>query len=144
VDFEMGMITLLISHRRKGTETVKKTVAPVVMEVLRNLPRTESPYVFPGKGGQQRTDFKGPWLRIRKAAGLPEDFRFHDLRHNFASYHASNGTDLQVIQQLMNHRDYRTTLKYAHLSESVVNGAAIKSGELLTPKPKSNVIKMGE
>lgn len=144
VDFEMGMITLLISHRRKGTETVKKTVAPAVMEVLRNLPRTESPYVFPGKGGQQRTDFKGPWLRIRKAAGLPEDFRFHDLRHNFASYHASNGTDLQVIQQLMNHRDYRTTLKYAHLSESVVNGAAIKSGELLTPKPKSNVIKMGE
>jgi integrase/ribosomal protein L40E len=144
VDFERGMITLLISHRRKGTETVKKTVGPAVMEVLKNLPRTESPYVFPGKDGQQRTDFKGPWLRIRRAAGLPEDFRFHDLRHNFASYHASNGTDLQVIQQLMNHRDYRTTLKYAHLSESVVNGAAIKSDDLLTPKPKSNVINMGE
>jgi len=75
---------------------------------------------------------------------LPEDFRFHDLRHNFASYHASNGTDLQVIQQLMNHRDYRTTLKYAHLSESVVNEAAIRSGELLTPKRESNVIKMNE
>lgn len=144
VDFERGMITLLVSHRRKGTETLKKMVAPAVMEVLRNLPQTGSPYVFPGKSGQQRTDFKGPWLRVRKAAGLPEDFRFHDLRHNFASYHASNGTDLQVIQQLMNHRDYRTTLKYAHLSESVVNRAAIRSGELLTPKPKSNVIHMGE
>jgi integrase len=144
VDFERDMITLLISHRRKGTETVKKTVGPAVMEVLRTLARTESLYVFPGKDGQQRTDFKGPWLRVRKAAELPEDFRFHDLRHNFASYHASNGTDLQVIQQLMNHRDYRTTLKYAHLSESVVNGASAKSDDLLTPKPKSNVVKMGE
>ena len=143
IDFNRNMVALMISHRRKGIETVIKTVCPEAMEALKALPKT-SDYVFPGRNNGQRTDFKGPWRRVRKAAGLPDTIRFHDLRHTFGSYHAMNGTDLQIIQQLMNHRDYRTTLKYAHLSESVVNGAAIKSGELLTPKPKLNVVKKGE
>lgn len=141
VDFDRGMITLLISHRRKGTETVIKRVPPEALEAIRDLPRT-SEYVFPGKNGQQRTDFKGPWRRVRKAAGLPDTIRFHDLRHTFGSYHAMNGTDLQVIQRLMDHRDFRTTLKYASLAPSVVNAAAVKSGELLSPKVKEEVIPL--
>jgi integrase/ribosomal protein L37E len=123
VDFDRNMITLVVSHRRKGTETITKQVSPEAIEVLKAMPRTESSYVFP-----------------RKAAGLPDTIRFHDLRHTFGSYHAMEGTDLQVIQQLMNHRDFRTTLKYAHLSKSVVNTAAARSGELLTPKTKADVI----
>lgn len=133
VDFERGMVTLTISHRRKGTETIAKKVCPEALEALMGLPRT-SEYVFPGKAGGQRTDFKGPWRRIRKAAGLPDSVRFHDLRHTFGSYHAMNGTTPQVLQQLMNHRDFRTTLKYAHLSPGVVNDRATRSGEMLAPK----------
>lgn len=142
IDFEREMITLLISHRRKGTETMIKRVPPEAIEALKAVPRTDSPYVFPGKGGRERVDFKGPWRRIRKAAGLPDSIRFHDLRHTFGSYHAMNGTDLQVIQQLMNHRDFRTTLKYASLAPSVVNAAAARSGELLTPKTREEVIPL--
>jgi len=133
IDFDRNRVIMMISHRRKGIEIVIKTVCPEAMEVLKALPRT-SDYVFPGRKNGQRTDFKGPWRRVRKAAGLSDTIRFHDLRHTFGSYHAMSGTDLQIIQQLMNHRDYRTTLKYAHLSKSVVNGAAAKSGDLLTPK----------
>ncbi|HEY9073483.1 MAG TPA: tyrosine-type recombinase/integrase [Desulfobaccales bacterium] len=127
------MVTLTISHRRKGTETISKKVCPEALEALKYLPRT-SEYLFPGKAGGQRTDFKGPWRRIRKAAGLPDSVRFHDLRHTFGSYHAMNGTTPQVLQQLMNHRDFRTTLKYAHLSPGVVNDRATRSGEMLAPK----------
>lgn len=139
IDFDRDMVTLMISHRRKGIETVSKTVCPEAMDVLKSLPRT-SAYVFPGRSNGERTDFKGPWRRVRKAAGLPDTTRFHDLRHTFGSYHAMNGTDLQIIQQLMNHRDYRTTLKYAHLSESVVNGAAAKTGQILTPKGQTGKV----
>jgi integrase len=139
IDFDRDSVIMTISHRRKGIEIVKKKVCPEAMEVLAALPRT-SDYVFPGRNSGQRTDFKGPWRRVRKAAGLPDTIRFHDLRHTFGSYHAMNGTDLQIIQQLMNHRDYRTTLKYAHLSESVVSGAAAKSGELLTPKGEAGKV----
>jgi integrase len=144
VDFERDMVTLTISHRRKGNETIAKKVCPEAMECLKPLPRT-SEYVFPGKGGGQRTDFKGPWRRIRKAASLPDSVRFHDLRHTFGSYHAMNETTLQVLQQLMNHRDFRTTLKYAHLSPGVVNERAAKSGELFIPrKAQDKVIALTE
>ena len=93
-----------------------------------------STYVFPGKGGQQRTDFKGPWRRIRVAAGLPENFRFHGLRHHFASALVSNGVDLSVVSALLTHKDMGTTQRYAHLAPGVVKAAAQKSAELLTPK----------
>jgi len=90
-------------------------------------------YVFPGDNGQQRTDFKGPWRRIRKAAGLPESFRFHGLRHNFASYLISNGVDLSVVGALLTHKNAATTQRYAHLRPDAVKQAAMKSGNLLTP-----------
>jgi integrase/ribosomal protein L37E len=143
VNFKQDMVTLMISHRRKGVETVIKKVSPEAMEVLKNLPRT-SEYVFPGKDGGQRTDFKGPWLRVRKAAGLPDNIRFHDLRHNYASYHAMNGTPPLVIQKLLNHRDPRTTAKYSHLSPDVVHEAAALSGKLLTPKANENVVNLNK
>lgn len=47
--------------------------------------------VFPGKSGKQVADFKGPWLRIRKMAGLPVTFRLHFVRHHFGSTLVSNG-----------------------------------------------------
>ncbi|HYA42215.1 MAG TPA: tyrosine-type recombinase/integrase [Syntrophobacteraceae bacterium] len=91
-------------------------------------------YVFPGKDGKQRVEFKLPWLRIRKAAGLPADFRFHGLRHNFASHLVSNGVDLYTVGKLLTHKNTSTTQRYAHLSDQAVMQAAQKSGELLTPK----------
>jgi len=82
-----------------------------------------------------RYDFKGPWQRIRKAAGLPADFRFHVLRHHFASMLVSSGIDLTVVRELLTHKDMSTTHRYAHLQPDAVGEAALKSGELLTPKP---------
>jgi len=135
-DFERGLITL---REPKGGKTQTIPVSLPALAVLKSLEVTSS-FVFPGKGGQQRTDFKGPWLRIRKAAGLPENFRFHGLRHNFASTLVSNGVDLLVVQKLLTHKDSRTTLRYSHLSPGVLREAALNSGELLTPKIKEEVI----
>ena len=83
----------------------------------------------------QRTDFKGPWQRIRKAAGLPEDFRFHGLRHHFASMLVSSGIDLTIVRELLTHTDLSTTQRYhPHLRPGAVREAVRKSGELLTPR----------
>ena len=138
VDFERGLITL---REPKGGKTQTIPVSPQALAVLKSLEVTSS-FVFPGKGGQQRTDFKGPWLRIRKEAGLPENFRFHGLRHHFASTLVSAGYDLLVVQKLLTHKDSRTTLRYSHLSAGVLREAALNSGELLTPKIKEEVIPM--
>src|SRR5208283_4694990 len=98
-----------------------------------------APFVFPGKSDpdgnrKQRTDFKGPWKRIRKAAGLPEDFRFHGLRHHFASTLVSNGVDLGIVRELLTHKHVGTTERYAHFAPAAMKEAANKAGELLTAK----------
>lgn len=39
----------------------------------------------------------------------------HTLRHTFASHLAISGTPLQIIQKLLNHKDIKMTMRYAHL-----------------------------
>ena len=76
---------------------------------------------------------------------MPDNFRFHGLRHHFASTLVSNGVDLCVVQALLTHKDSRTTQRYAHLSPGALMDAAQRSGELLQPKPvKENVINLAE
>jgi integrase len=141
IDFNQGMITL---RGPKGGRTQTIPISPQALEVLRKLERT-SPYVFPGKKGGQRTDFKGPWLKIRKAAGLPDSFRFHDLRHNFASAMISNGVGLEIVQALLCHKSFAMTQRYAHLAPGALKEAAQKSGDLLEPKPvKDHAVNLDE
>ena len=51
-----------------------------------------------------------------KAAGLPEGFRWHDLRHTWASWHAQDGTPLHVLQELGGWASAEMVQRYAHLS----------------------------
>ncbi len=141
LDFDRGMITL---QAPKGGKTVTLPLSDEAMAVLRNRQIT-SPFVFPGKQGAMRADFKGPWERIRKAAGLPESFRFHGLRHNFASQLVSSGVDLAVVKELLSHKDMTTTQRYAHLKPDSVREAARKAGKLLTaPKGKEKVLRIAD
>jgi len=78
-------------------------------------------WVFVGKGGKRPpTEIKTAWKRARKAVGL-SDFRWHDLRHTWASWHAMNGTPRDVLQQLGGWKDDRMVSRYSHLAESFVD-----------------------
>lgn len=55
------------------------------------------------------------WREACVAAGMP-NFRFHDLRHTWASWHAQNGTPLQVLQELGGWLSFSMVQRYAHLS----------------------------
>jgi integrase len=141
VNFEQGVITL---RDPKGGKSQTIPISHQALAVLKGLERT-STYVFPGQGGGQKTDFRRPWYKIRKAAGLPGNFRFHGLRHHFASTLVSNGVDLLVVQKLLTHKDAKTTQRYAHLAPGALKEAAVRSGELLKPKSlNKNVVKMAE
>jgi integrase len=51
-----------------------------------------------------------------KVPGLPEGFRYHDLRHYFASLLVASGADVKTVQARLRHASARTTLDtYGHL-----------------------------
>lgn len=77
----------------------------------------KSPFLFPSPAtGKPYTTITRAWYVIRKAAGLPSNFRIHDLRHTFASRLVSAGRSLYEVQELLGHADPRTSQRYAHLS----------------------------
>jgi len=78
--------------------------------------------VFKGKEGKPITDIKSAWRNLMKEAEI-EGFRFHDLRHDFASRLAMRGVPLFQISRLLGHSDTRTSEKYSHLSPAVERAA---------------------
>jgi len=47
-----------------------------------------------------------------------EDFRFHDLRHTFASWHMMNGGDIYDLAKILGHSSLKMTQRYAKLGKN--------------------------
>ena len=47
-----------------------------------------------------------------------DDFRWHDLRHTWASWHVQSGTPLNVLQELGGWESAQMVRRYAHFSAS--------------------------
>lgn len=113
INFEQGIIAVLDTknHERRDipmNETVK--------EILRSTEK-KGDFVFCDQGGCN-------WeiLKIHRAfreaveASKIDDFRWHDIRHCFASNLVMAGEDLNTIRELMGHKNMSMTLRYAHLA----------------------------
>ncbi len=113
IDFNNGVIHLLRTKNGEKREIPMNEAVKTAMVITRKNP--DSAYVFSTKRGNPYTDIRKPFARSLKRAGI-ENFRFHDLRHTFASQLAMAGVDLNTIRELMGHKSTRMTIRYAHLS----------------------------
>ena len=124
-DFVRNIITLRGASAKNGvTERIPMNEA--ARKILLKITRVESSFVFPGKNGLQRKDYRRISRRVKKNAGLPNDFRpLHGLRHHFASFLASSGkVDLYTLQKLLTHSSPQMTQRYAHLADEAMKRAA--------------------
>ena len=113
VDLEHGFILLDIS---KNGERREIPINTTLEYLFKDLPHSvESMYVFAGKNGNPLTDIKNSFHAALKKAGIL-DFRFHDLRHTFASHLVMAGVDLTSVKELLGHKDITMTLRYSHLA----------------------------
>jgi integrase len=62
---------------------------------------------------------KSHWRYLRKRSGVV-GFRFHDFRHDFGTKLLRETSNLKLVQKAMNHRNIKTTLRYAHVLDSEV------------------------
>ncbi|MET0105897.1 MAG: site-specific integrase [Sedimenticola sp.] len=77
------------------------------------------------------------WKRALAQAEI-ENFRFHDLRHTWASWHVMSGTSLQELMELGGWKSYEMVLRYAHLAPEHLAEAAARIEqrlEIVEPNP---------
>jgi len=92
----------------------------VVKAILRRMPRPIDPsmLVFPSSDGTPHTHWVEKAFPEAVRAAEIKDFRFHDLRHTFASRLAMEGVDLLTIKELGGWKTLSMVQRYAHLSPS--------------------------
>lgn len=84
------------------------------MVVLRQQKGIHDKYVFSFRGKRIIKAGSKAWRNCLKRCGI-DDFRWHDLRHTWASWHVQNGTPIHALQELGGWSDITMVQKYAHL-----------------------------
>jgi integrase len=116
VSFETKTLTVLFEHAKSG----KTRHIPQNGEAMRTLQAWQADtdgngIVFKDANGKAMTDIGKGWDKLLEDAGIT-NFRFHDLRHHFASKLVMASVDLNTVRELLGHGDLAMTLRYAHLA----------------------------
>ncbi|WP_369375637.1 tyrosine-type recombinase/integrase [Promicromonospora sp. Populi] len=137
-----------------------KTPIPVARELVEALSasmvgRPASAWMIADDAGGQ----VGPWQVQRavraareaatykdakgeKVEGLPEEFRFHDLRHYYASLLISERADVKVVQARLRHASAKTTLDtYADLWPDTEESTRTATGKVIAARVDSSWTK---
>lgn len=110
----------------KNTKNREPRIVPISERLFPVLERLyverRGTAVFAKDDGSPLKECKRSFGTACRRAGI-EDFRFHDLRHTFASYLAMSGVDLRTLQELLGHKDIKMTMRYSHLSKRYLRTA---------------------
>ena len=87
--------------------------------------------IFPPKRGAkgERQRVERSFETILRMAGI-SDFRFHDLRHTFASWYMMNGGDLYELAKILGHSNIKMTERYAKLGKQHIASTGSTAREI--------------
>ena len=146
IDFVTSRIRLTDSTKNRSTLAIP--LNDTAIETLNALKKKsdDSQYVFPHFEGQLAgeaiRDIQNGWKTALTHAGIT-NFRWHDLRHCFASWLLMKGVDLAVVQKVLGHRNIRMTLRYAHLSPQYLSDQVRVLDKMLPENSPSHASQSG-
>lgn len=103
------------ADQAKGKKAIPVPLNDQAIEIIRAQVGKHDRNVFSYRGKPVTGCNNHAWAKALKRAGI-EDFRWHDLRHTWASWHVQNGTPLHILQELGSWSSYEMVKRYAHLS----------------------------
>lgn len=117
VDFDRKSMALVMRGKRKSyTRHIPlNKEAFQTLQAWRSMQPKSDKLVFQSKSGDKLDNIQTSWENLRKKACII-NFRWHDMRHHFASKLVMNGVPLNTVRELLGHTNLEMTLRYAHLA----------------------------
>lgn len=116
VNLDAGVVMVAADQSKSG----KRIIVPLNASAKFLL------QVLPGREGKvfaMTHITRSTWVAACKKAGI-EGFRFHDIRHTWASWHAMAGTSMQVLQELGGWASHSMVQRYVTFAPSHLASAA--------------------
>ena len=108
-------IAWIHADEAKADRSIPIALNADALEIIEHQKGIHPENVFTYKGRPVREANTRAWKQARKRARI-HDFRFHDLRHTWASWHIQNGTPFHILQEMGAWESPEMVRRYAHLS----------------------------
>jgi integrase len=114
VDFERR-VARVHPDQAKGRRAIGVPLNAEAILVLRRQHEKHPRFVFTHRGKPVKNVNTKAWKAALERAGIT-DFRWHDLRHTWASWHVQEDTPLHALQELGGWESVEMVRRYAHLA----------------------------
>lgn len=128
-----GGIWTIPASKSKNKKPMRIPLTEALQEIVkRRRGEVEGDYLFPSTRGSagHKMHHRAEWDRLRKKVGL-KDFRFHDIRHVLPTWAIGSGVSLEVIGEMLGHKNRESTLIYAKVDLDPVREAIKTASEAI-------------
>lgn len=116
IDFKIKTLTVAgFKAKSRRTRHIPLNSEPFAVMDAWHKQTNSDELVFPSSDNKPFNNVNKSWANLTKAEGI-KNFRWHDMRHHFASSLVMVGVDLNTVRELLGHSNIEMKLRYAHLA----------------------------
>lgn len=124
-DIDLENKYIILRNTKGKQDAVIPINSDALIEILNRRSRETKPFNY-------LPDFVTKKFKYySRLIGLPKEIVLHSVRHTTATFLIESGEDPMKIQQLLRHKDLKTTIQYTHTAPSFLNSAIEKTSELV-------------